>query len=97
MTKEEFQTKRAELKRNHELEDVALQKQFALVNNPFKIGDIVESYTGRILIDKIIVNPSTYNLPSCIYEGLKLKKDNTPFKKGERERAYQSNNPIKIA
>lgn len=96
MTIEEFETKRKELRKKFEAEEILLAKEYAVANNPHQKGDIIESYQGRLLIEDFTVIKYSLGLPEIEFIGVRLKKDNTPVKSGEKIYAYLSNRPVKI-
>lgn len=97
MTLEEFKEAQAELKKEYLAKVSKLNAHYATVNNPFKIGDIIEdqNLNTRIKIEKIEYSVAwNSHIPYSVYTGPQLKKDNTPFKKGNKESLYQCN-PLK--
>lgn len=70
-----------------------LNKVFAIHNNPYKVGDIVEDSNGKLEIEKITYSSSYGNyLPQCVFRGIDLKKDGTPKLRQDKDRrVYQSN------
>jgi hypothetical protein len=93
MTKEEYQSKCDE----HHLKIKSLAKEYALSNNPYKIGDIVNDHTGSIKIEKILLRRKwfiakrEFEYPQCIYIGVELTKKGEPNKRGYKRSIYQSN------
>lgn len=90
------------LKEYHELKKIEdknykarlglLSKQYALSNNPFKIGDTITDNIGSILIKSIKIQFGfSNNFPECVYFGIELKKDGKPCKKQTDRGAWQSN------
>ena len=53
MTIEKYKDNLGKLKIKHEEEIAKLQEEYALSNNPYKIGDIIEDHIGRIEIERI--------------------------------------------
>jgi hypothetical protein len=53
MEKQELENKLKELKREHELKQQGLMKQFCDAHNPYKVGDMFTDHIGTILIEKI--------------------------------------------
>jgi hypothetical protein len=92
MTKQEFDDKIKEIERKMKLEKRELYNEYALSNNPHKVGDIVSDHKGTIKIEKIkIVLGFRKEYPECVYIGSRLRKDLKPFKSGEHDFVYQSN------
>jgi hypothetical protein len=95
MTIEEYNAGIKSINERAELTKKQLIREYALSNNPYKIGDIIRDHASIIKIDKIQVYLS-YNEPCCVYSGPELKKDGTsklPKKNGEtiRTSIYQPN------
>jgi hypothetical protein len=93
-TLEKFKSGIEDIETYAELKKSQLIAQFALANNPYKIGDIVTDHIGSLLIEKIKVrNQYNYNkLPDCLYFGIELKKDGTPkIRQDKDRRIFQSN------
>ncbi len=93
-TQEKYQDDLKELHLKHELEINNLARVYALANNPYKLGDIVEDHTGKLLIEKITFTRGFgFNgIPECVFRGIELRKDGTPMKKQDKNRTvYQSN------
>jgi len=69
-----------------------LHKKFALSNNPYKQGDIIQDHCQIIEIKEISITKSILSkVPYCIYKGLKLKKNLEPFKSHENASIHQIN------
>ena len=95
MTYEEYLKELEYLQESFNLKKQAIQKKFAIQNNPFKIGDIITNSSIIIKIEKIKIYIDILDKPACIYIGIRLKKDLTPFKNKQIERLYQNNNELK--
>lgn len=66
--------------------------EYALSNNPVKVGDLVFDNSDSIKVETIKVDISRLGgPPSCLYVGPKIKKDGTPTKDGKYASVYQSN------
>jgi hypothetical protein len=94
MERKELEEKENELKLEYESKLKELKKQFAFLNNPYKIGDIFTDHIGCIKIETIKASfglHNSYSLPSCVYFGVELKKDMTPKKNNPKRQAWQSN------
>lgn len=91
MNKADLKAEFARIEARAKADQVEAIKKYCLSNNPYKVGDIFEDSTGKIVIEKINIYCSKDN-PCCIYHGLVLKKDGSPTKKMERRDAYQCNN-----
>lgn len=74
----------------------AIMREYALTNNPYKIGDVFQDHTGKIKIEKIKVYYQYFpNLPLCYYEGIIINKDGSFSKKKENKRSAFLSNEIK--
>jgi hypothetical protein len=88
-----FEEYKSELKRINEEFDLKkrlLATKYALSNTNYTVGDIVKDHIGTIKVEKIYTTMS-FNVPVCVYEGIELKKDGTPTKKGSKRQVYQIN------
>ncbi len=91
MTEEEFDNKMKIANHNHKNNINAIGREYANNKNLYEKGDIAENNHTKILVDSIgFYYPFDQRYPLPLYSGIKLKKDNKPFKNGERERIYQS-------
>ena len=90
MTKEEMEKKIKDLETLHKKEKSKVYIEYALSNNPYKEGEVVEAHDVRIRIDSIKVSRTFSSTPECVYAGSRMKKDNTPYKSGERASVWQS-------
>ena len=95
MTKEEFERLIEVLRLDYEKARTDLAIKFALSNNPYKIGDIIEDHYHKIKIEYIKVYYVSSS-PQCLYTGVELKKDNTPTNKQSNTTMYQQNVKSKI-
>jgi hypothetical protein len=93
MTQEEYFSKLNEIRQKQYEIERELQIDFAMANNPYKVGDIFKDHCGQIKIKmiKCIINPFGDKIPQCKYLGIEVKKDGTPFKSGSERWAYQMN------
>ena len=80
MTKEEYNEELEKLQEDFEARKTLISEKYALSNNVVKVGDIVDDKFSKT---KIRVNKISWGYsfgdPFCIYEGIVLKDDNTPF------------------
>lgn len=65
--------------------------EYAMLNNPYKKGDIVEDHKEIIRIEESDVRISTDGTPVCVYRGPILKKDWTLRKDGKHGEVWQPN------
>ena len=88
MTPKELQKKLEELQLENENNRFNVIREYALSSNPYKVGDVIEDHIVRIKITKILVS---IHHRECVYLGVKLKKDGTPYKYNPLEKIYQGN------
>ena len=86
MTPHELNETLAQIEKEHEEKRKNVIREYALSNNPYKIGDVIEDHAEKIKITKILV--SIFHR-KCVYEGIRLKKDGTPFKNNKQIRIFQ--------
>ena len=93
MTVEELKKLRTEAENQYYSNLRQIDFLFAHSNNPHEIGDVITDHFGSIKILSIGVytNNIDSRIPECTYEGIVLKKDGSPTKKGETRVVYQSN------
>lgn len=92
MSKEEYDLKVRLLEKELKDKKLELAKEYALANNPIKVGDIITDHYHTIKVERIgtaIVIGSPY--PACVYSGVQLKKDGTPRVNQDDTRMYQDN------
>ena len=93
MELQDLEDKLKVLENEFEHRKTLIMKEYCDANNPYKIGDKFTDHIGTIIIEKIyykfIMGPLSN--PGCIYFGPELKKDGTPKKRGDKRRAWQSN------
>lgn len=88
MTNKEREEK---LKAEHERHNKAMYDidvEFATSNNYVLPGDILSDGYSIILVDKIHMNRS-YSIPTCVYTGVRLKKNLKPRVDGTRASIWQ--------
>lgn len=89
MTRKEYDDQLDLIKQKYNNEINKLHRSYALSNNPYQIGDIIEDNIGHIKIEKIdvILYSST---PICRYYGPELRKaDKLPKKNGCKRGIWQ--------
>lgn len=93
MTLEQYKQERQEIIKKHKQELLDFDKTYALKNNPYKIGDIIQDHIGKLQIQSIGIYLASYNgIPTCFYRGIELKNDGTPRKRQDPDRiVYQTN------
>ena len=90
MKKQEYESELKTLNREYLGNKNKIIKEYALSNNPHKIGDIIKDHYQKIKIEKVAAI-SYFNNIECRYYGTNLKKDGTPFKSGSKSWIHQSN------
>ena len=81
-----------EVHKKFSLEMKKLNREYAYSNTNVKVGDIISDHNGTIKVDDIGWAFSYMEtLPGCLYSGIRLKKDLTPYKSKERETIYHGN------
>lgn len=91
MTLEEYKTRLKEIAKEKEAEEIQLAKEYVEANNPYKIGDIVEDHTGKVLVERIRFAFELSGMPCAVYFGSELNKDNSKKKNGSKRDVYQTN------
>lgn len=81
MTLEEYKTESKRIKEQFEVDIKNLTIKYALSNNPYSKGDIIEDDLGNIIKIEHIATYLDYSDPCCIYRGLPLRKNLTPMAK----------------
>lgn len=93
MTPMEYADAKRKIEEEARIKINALSAEYAKKNNPYTIGDIIESDWGiRIIIDKIKYTHSQYSdpCPQNVYIGRVLKKDGTTRADGKVEYVLQT-------
>lgn len=91
MTKEEYKERMISIERECARKKRDLNIEYAMSNNPYKVGDVVEDHIGKLRIERTEVDSISWDLPSCIYYGVELKKDGTPCKRQTNRPVFQLN------
>jgi len=92
MTKKEYQSQIKTINTEANEKKKEVMREYAMSNNPYNIGDIVKDHQQTIKVDDIKIQISSEtSMPQCVYYGILLKKDGTPYKSGKKEYVYQSN------
>lgn len=90
MTKEEYNIKLKQIEIDSENAKKELYKEYAISNNPYKIGDIISDHVKTIKIESWKYYKS-FGLPQCVYRGIRINKDGTIAKKQDNNTIYQEN------
>jgi hypothetical protein len=97
MEQREYKERLAALLTQYEADKKKLHREYALSNNPYKIGDMFTDHQGTIRIEKISTYLSSWDFPQCVYTGIIINKDGKESKvKNNRRNAFQQNesNPL---
>lgn len=96
MIYEEYKQKLEELEIEYKNKKNALGREFAMSNNPYKVGDILQDHYQIIRVDSISYS-IIHGIPECVYYGTQLKKDLKPKKIQENSPCmFQSNVKLKL-
>ncbi len=86
MIKEDYLKNMKILEKEYKQKINQLKKNFALNNNSIRIGEIITDVYHNIKIKvKKIQFATEKEFPQCVYSGVKLIKQNKPYKNGEKE------------
>lgn len=94
MTEEEYKQKLGELEIEYKNKKNALGQEFAISNNPYKVGDILQDHYQIIRVEKIrwAWMYATSPTPGCLYFGTQLTAKLEPKKRqGINPYMHQSN------
>ena len=90
MEASEFQESFTRLLKEFEFNKRVLSRDYAFSNNTIKVGDIIKSAQGSILVDEVKFTVSVRGeLPYCSYWGRLLTKEGKLRKDGKRCRITQ--------
>lgn len=89
MNIDELQEKIASVVAEGERQKRSLKREYALANNPVQAGDIITDHCQTIKVETTRVRLA--DIPECVYEGPRLKRNHQPFKNGGRATVYQQN------
>lgn len=83
MTTEEYRQKLEELEIEYKNKKDALGREFAMSNNPYKVGNILQDHYQIIQVEKIkwIWMYGTSSTPECVYYGTQLTAKLEPKKR----------------
>lgn len=90
MTKEQYNYQKKHLEEEWRNKQRDLAKEYALSNNPHKIGDVITDHIKTIKIESI----AFYNggsSPECLYKGIQYNKSGSISKRQDDNKIYQSN------
>lgn len=96
MTLDEMKEEIKKIEYESSLKIKAIQKEFAMSNNPYNIKDIIEDHLCKIKIENIKY-AVFYGVPSSVYYGTLIQKNDKPFKNNKQGCIYQTNIKKEIA
>ena len=97
MTKEEYESGLAALKREYKAKCNELARACAMENNPYNVGDILQDHYQIIRVERIGWGTNLHGLPECWYRGTQLTKKLEPKKRQDTDpRMVQSNVKCKL-
>ncbi len=96
MTEQEYTERLARLEKEHQRAKSKLVREYALINNPYKVGDVLEDHYHTIKVEAMIPQYSSNGFGEMLYVGVDLKKDLTPKKTQTGKHMYQENVKRKI-
>jgi hypothetical protein len=93
MTLEEYQERKKVIDNKYEQEVQELKIEFALKNNIYKVGDIIQDHYHIIKIEKwkVYMEFCSDKPASLLYIGVQLTKNLIPYKKQQDSHMYQNN------
>lgn len=91
MTQEEYHTHLISIEREYNNKILLLKRKYAMSNNPYKVGDIIQDNVGKLRIDRIGFTSNSFTEPSCVYYGVYINEDGTPCKRQINRPILQSN------
>lgn len=92
MTKEEYETQLAAFEKEYKAKRNELARDYAMANNPYKLGDILQDHYQIIKVERIGYGTNLHGLPECWYRGTQLTKKLEPKKRQDLDpRMVQSN------
>lgn len=91
MNEKEYDDKRKKLNLDHDKQLANIDKEYALSNNPYNVGDVISDHYKTIRIKKIRTTRVLLGKPTCLYEGLRLNKDGTISKRQDDCSVFQRN------
>ncbi|MCP4761615.1 MAG: hypothetical protein GY870_07525 [archaeon] len=76
----------------------AAYKEYAFSKKRFNIGEMIQYFDTKIIIESIKWAGMNYvtQYPACVYRGTKLRKDNKPFKSGEKEQIFEREGVVRV-
>lgn len=91
MERKEYYTKKTQLEKEHQQALEKLDKEYALSNNPYKVGDLICDHIGKGRILSFKVYRNFRDLPQIVYRCANLTQKETINKREPERDIYQSN------
>jgi hypothetical protein len=93
MTLEEYQERKKVIDNKYEQEVQELKIEFALKNNIYKVGDIIQDHYHIIKIEKwqVAIDYLHKEPAFLMYRGIQLNKNLEPLKRQKNPDMYQNN------
>lgn len=91
MEEKEYYSKKAQLENEHQQALKQLDKEYALSNNPYKIGDLICDHIGKGRILSIKGVYKSYKLPQLVYRCANLTQEGRINKREPERDIYQYN------
>lgn len=91
MEAEAYKLKLKEIREEALEKEKRLNREFALLNRKYVIGDIISDKSCSIKVEKYGIDFDANRLPVIYYLGPMLKKDLTPMKKSTTRSVWPSN------
>jgi hypothetical protein len=89
MTNVEYLLKVDTIRREASREVQRLGREYALANNPIRVGDVVQDHKGLIVVAEIGVFYA--DVPYCLYTGERVTQKGAPFIRGGERTVHQCN------
>ena len=96
MNIEEYASRKKAIQEQHDEQLKLLNKEFALDNNPVKIGDVIKDHYKIIRVEKFILSSTTLGVPILKYRGTRLTAKGEPSKRDKDDNAVYQNNITEI-
>lgn len=99
MTKDEYIARLEQIKRKCQKEVNELGLEYIKNSIPYQVGDTIRDHVGGMVIERVQPVLSAFvqipfNIPTCRYYGVQLKKDGTPKKRQDPALCISSINII---
>ena len=92
MTNEEYDLAQNAASSEYDKKRREINREYALSNSPYKIGDKITDHVATIEIKSIsFATKFMGTYPECVYTGIQLNKDGKVSKKQDHNTIYQSN------